>query len=284
MGLNDAPPPGVTLGRTRGTPQWARVARMLLVRSLALLLAPVAGAGAETRFMNRTVVVDGVAHRYQVYVPAAYSPKRAWPLMLCLHGSGERGTDGLLQTRIGFGAALRRDAGRTPLIAVFPQAPPDTRWPGASSRLALAALDATLREFRCDSDRVYLTGLSMGGNGAWYLAYRDPDRFAAVLVACGWVNPNPAHPTAEPVVPPEDGPAIPTLAQRLQHTPIWQYHGAQDDVIPPTDSRTLAAAFDSLGANARYTELPTVGHACWDSAYASPDVMRWLMAQHRGER
>ena len=77
MGLNDATPPGVTLGRVRGVPRWARVARMLLVRSLALLLAPVAGAGPETRFLNRSVVVDGVAHRYQIYVPAGYGPKRA---------------------------------------------------------------------------------------------------------------------------------------------------------------------------------------------------------------
>src|SRR5262249_26302648 len=150
-------------------------------------LPAAAAARRETGFLNRTLLVGGRRHAYQVYVPAAYSPRRAWPVILCLHGSGERGTDGLLQTEVGFGAALRRYSDRYPLIAVFPQAPPDTRWPGASSRIALAALDATLEEFRCDPDRVYLTGLSMGGNGAWYLAYRSPARWAALLVACGWV-------------------------------------------------------------------------------------------------
>src|ERR1051325_9249640 len=110
-------------------------------------------------------------------------------------------------------SASARHASLWPVIAVFPQAPPDTRWPGASSRIALLALERTQRVFRTDPDRVYLTGLSMGGNGAWSLAYRDPERFAAVLVACGWVNPDPAHPTAEPVVPDRDGPAIEALAR-----------------------------------------------------------------------
>jgi predicted peptidase len=238
----------------------------------------------ESGFLNRTVFVDGKARRYQVYVPADYSRGRAWPVLLCLHGSGERGTDGLLQTEIGFGPALRRHAELYPLIAVLPQAPPETRWPGPSSRIALAALEAALREFRCDRDRVYLTGLSMGGNGAWYLAYREPERFAAVLVLCGWVRPNDQHPTVEPVVPAADGPAIEALARRLSHVPVWQYHGARDDVIPPTDSRELAAAFDSLGAPARYTELPEAGHGCWDAAYGSAEVARWLLAQRRARR
>ncbi len=250
---------------------------------LALLVSD-APAGSESGFLDRSVVVDGEPRRYQVYVPALDSIPRAWPVMLCLHGSGERGRDGVLQTEVGFADALRRHRALWPLIAVFPQAPPDTRWPGASSRIALAALDATLREFRCDRDRVYLTGLSMGGNGAWYLAYRHPGRFAAVLVACGWVNPSERHPTAEPVVPDSDGPAIVALARRLRQVPVWQFHGAADDVVDPADSRALAAALDSLGAPARYTELPGVGHDCWDTAYASPDVARWLIAQRRARR
>ena len=255
------------------------------VAALAVVLSMSAAAGqTESGFLNREVWVDGTAHRYQVYLPLDYTPHRAWPVLLCLHGSGERGADGLLHTEIGFGSALRRHSDRYPLIAVFPQAPAETRWPGASARIALAALDATLREFHCDRDRVYLTGLSMGGNGAWYLAYREPERYAAVLVACGWVRPNEQHPTAEPVVPPADGPAIAALARKLRHLPVWQFHGALDDVIPPADSRELAAALGSLGAPARYTELPDVGHACWDAAYGSPEVAAWLLAQRRARR
>jgi predicted peptidase len=265
--------------------QLARALQPVLITAFGLVLAvPVSPARRETGFLNRTVTVEGRAHRYQVYVPVDYTPQKRWPVLLFLHGSGERGTDGLLQTEIGLGTALRRHSELYPVIAVFPQAPPDTRWPGASSRIALAALEATQGEFRCDRDRVYLTGMSMGGNGAWYLAYRNPSRWAALLVACGWVNPDERHPTAEPVVPPADRPAIEALAGRLRRLPVWQYHGAVDDVILPADSRRLAAALDSLRAPARYTELPDVGHGRWDAMYASPDVAAWLLRQRRGPR
>jgi predicted peptidase len=252
----------------------------VLTLGLALAVTP-SRAARETGLLNRTVVVAGETRRYQVYVPADYTPSRRRPVTLFMHGAGERGDDGLLPTEIGIGTALRRHPDRYPTIVVFPQAPLDTRWPGASSRIALAALDRTLAEFRCDSDRVYLTGISMGGNGAWYLAYREPRRFAAILVCCGWVLPNAEHPTAEPVVPPADGPAIARLAARLRHVPVCMYHGAADDVIPPADSRAMAAAFDSLGAPARYTELPGVGHGCWDAAYQSAEVPAWLFDQRR---
>ena len=264
-------------------------ARTPMVVALVVLQAFGGGVGlaatrTESGFLNRTVAVAGVSRRYQVYVPAGYTAKRAWPVVLCLHGSGERGTDGLLQTEIGFGTALRRYSERYPLIAVFPQCPPDMRWPGAAARIALATLDATLREFHGDPARIYLSGLSMGGNGAWYLAYRDPARWAAILVACGWVTPEANHPTAEPVVPESDGAAVGALAAKLRHVPVWQFHGALDDVISPAHSRALAAALDSLGAPAKYTELPGVGHGSWDAMYASPEVATWLLAQLRPAR
>jgi predicted esterase len=85
-------------------------------------------------------------------------------------------------------------------------------------------------------------------------------------------------------VPEADGPPIEALAQRLRRVPVWQFHGAADDVISPADSRRLAAALDSLGAPARYSELPGVGHGCWDAAYASPEVAPWLLAQRRPPR
>ena len=99
-----------------------------------------------------------------------------------LHGSGERGTDGLLQTEVGLGEGIRRHAGRWPAIVVFPQAPPEHRWHGKVAHLALATLDHTLQEFSTDAGRVYLVGLSAGGNGVWNLAYRYPERFAALAV------------------------------------------------------------------------------------------------------
>src|SRR6185312_17430100 len=98
------------------------------------------------------------------------------------HGSGERGADGRLQTEVGLGTAIRRTATPFPAIVVFPQAPLDQWWEGPATDMALAALAQTEREFHTDRERVYLTGLSMGGSGSWYIAYRHPERFAALLI------------------------------------------------------------------------------------------------------
>jgi predicted peptidase len=256
---------------------------MLLLATGALLAASrVAEAERqETGFLDRTVRIDGVDHRYQVHVPAEYTSSRRWPVILFLHGSGERGTDGRLQTEIGLGPALRRYPARYPALVVFPQAPPEERWPGGAARLAMVALARAEKEFRTDPDRVYLTGISMGGNGAWYLAYRFPRRFAALAPLCGWFVPRAEQPTAEPVVPADSGPPERALATRLSRLPIWIFHGDSDPVIPPRDSRRIAALLDSLGAPVRFTELRDTGHDAWDPAYADSELAAWLFAQQR---
>lgn len=265
--------------------------RALVLTLLAAALAASAVSAAErpaparrieTGFLDRTLTLDGIAHRYQVFVPQGYDSARAWPLVLFLHGSGERGADGLLPTEIGIGTALRRHAERFPAIVVFPQAPPDTRWPGDATPVALAALDRAMAEFHVDADRVYLTGISMGGGGAWHVAYRDPDRFAALLVVCGRLVPVESAPA--PVVPPDDGPLFGTLARRLRGLPIWVFHGDADPVVPVEDSRRIVAALRALGAPVRYTELAGVGHGAWDAAYQAPATPAWLFAQARGGR
>ncbi|CAN5223609.1 hypothetical protein BH23GEM2_BH23GEM2_20120 [soil metagenome] len=132
-----------------------------------LLAVPVAAPAqqAETGFLNRTVTLSGVQHRYQVYVPAAYAGSdQRWPVILFLHGAGERGADGLRQTLVGLPAQIRESPSRYPALVVMPQVPEDSSWIGLYSDVAIAALDRTLAEFRADPDRVYLTGLSMGGN------------------------------------------------------------------------------------------------------------------------
>src|SRR6266516_2449349 len=142
----------------------------------------------QTGFLDRNVTVAGRAYHYQVYVPADYQTKPTWPAILFLHGAGERGNDGLLQTNVGLGPAIRQNPARYPAIVVFPQAPPDSQWVGTPADMAVAALQQTLREFHVDLNRVYLTGLSMGGHGTWYIAYRHPELFAAIVPICGWVR------------------------------------------------------------------------------------------------
>jgi predicted peptidase len=271
------------LDSTVGMP-FARWGDVLIAALCALSLEPFVARGSGTGFLNRTLRIDGTSHRYQVYVPPDYTDSKRWPVILFLHGSGERGSDGLLQTEVGLGTALRRLPDRYPAIVVFPQAEPEDRWPGKNAKIAIEALVRTQKQFRCDPERVYLTGISMGGNGAWYLAYRHPGRFAAVAPICGWFLPDSAHPTSEPVVPGDTSHAEALLAERLREMPIWIFHGSEDPVISPRDSRAIAARLDSLGAPVKYTEYVGVGHDAWDPAYDDPAFATWLFAQSRPEK
>jgi predicted peptidase len=249
---------------------------------LAAVLAglPCGAQALETGFLDRSLHLDGAEHAYQVYVPRTFDPSRAWPVILALHGSGERGRDGILQTEIGLGGALRRYAERYPAVVVLPQAPPDGTWQGPGARLALAALDATLAEFPVDSTRVYLTGLSMGGNGAWYLAYHHPERFAALVVVCGWINERRGG--LYPAIPPGSASdPFADVARRVAHLPIWIFHGDADDVVPVAESRGMAAALEAIGADVRYTEFPGVGHGAWGPAYGLEELPVWLFQQRR---
>ncbi len=248
---------------------------------LLLLAGPVAAQRVETGFLDRTVTVAGHRSHYQVYVPADYSATTAWPAILFLHGAGERGTDGLRQTTVGLGPAIRRAPGRFPAIVVMPQVPPDSLWSGAPAEMAMAALRQTMDEFHVDPDRVYLTGLSMGGHGTWYLAYRHPELFAAIAPICGWIPDVPRFRGSVPVVPADSGQSIPVLARRLARMPIWIFHGEMDDVVPVSGSREPAAALEAVSADVRYTEYLGLDHNSWDATYASDAFTRWLFAQRR---
>jgi predicted peptidase len=247
------------------------------VALLACAFGPLAHA-RETGFLDRQVVVDGQAAAYQVYVPKAYDPAKPMPVILFLHGAGERGVDGLLQTEVGLPSAIRRNAERYPAIVVLPQAPPQTLWHGRSARAALGALDRTMREFRIDPRRVYLAGLSMGGNGAWNLAYNTPDRFAAMVVICGFVTPR--GPLGA-IAPPGEADPFAAIARKLAGIPVWIEHGDADPTVSVEESRRMAAALKVAGAQVTYRELPGVGHNSWDPAFRSEGLPKWLFAQRK---
>ncbi len=253
--------------------------------ALAFLGAGALGAQAtETGFLPQTTTHAGRSHRYQIFIPADYATRTDWPVILYLHGAGERGEDGLRPTQAGLGAAIRRAPKRFPAIVVIPQAPPGTQWTGAQADLALAALDLVLRDYKVDPDRVYLTGLSMGGHGAWYLAYRHPERFAAAAPICGWTRDLATHGFLVPVVPGEDGPALPALARRLAKLPLWIFHGDQDSVVPVQGSRAAFEALQAESTVAHYTEYPGLNHNSWDVTYGSDAFVSWLFGQRRGKR
>jgi predicted peptidase len=259
--------------------------RPALVATLFLLLGCRSTSMTETGFLNREMTAGGTRYPYVVYVPRDWSAAKRWPVVLFLHGAGERGTDGLRATQIGAGSAIRANPERVPAIVVFPQAPPDERWIGAPADAAIEALDRTMAEFSGDPDRVYLTGLSMGGYGSWHLALAHPDRFAALAPVCGGIVPA-GTATSTRRSPFTEGAADPYAftAQALRHLPVWIFHGTDDTVVLPSESRKMHEALVAAGANVRYTELPGVGHNAWDSAYGDAKFWQWLFEQRRVSR
>jgi predicted peptidase len=254
------------------------------ISALALLLilcAVPAAARVETGFLDRTVSVSGSSYRYQVYVPADFRSKKSWPIILFLHGAGERGSDGLLQTDVGIGHAIRQNSARFPFVVILPQCGRGKIWGEPDMQaLALAALDASIKEFHGDRKHVYLTGLSMGGYGTWDLAARNPGRFAAVVPICSGAQPNKDWPQLRvTLVDPKITEPFAEVARRIGKTPVWMFHGDVDQYVPVEQSRRMAEALKAAGADFKYTEYPGVDHISWDKAYAEPDLVPWLLSK-----
>jgi predicted peptidase len=279
-----------------------RHASMLCVVSLAVALAFAPRSAArskETGFLDRTVSLHGTTYKYQVFVPESWSPRQRWPIILFLHGAGERGSDGLLQTDIGLPNAIRHDRTRFPTVVVMPQCPIKHWWTEPEmEEMALASLRAASKEFMGDPRRTYLTGLSMGGYGSWNIASRYPGKFAAVVAICGGIIPPQHLFNTEPELAKLTYPDVPKsyadVAQRIGKTPVWIFHGGDDPVVPVTQSRHMAEAMKAtLGQSKDYTRPPRatgtlpeviyteyagIGHDSWDKAYADPDLMPWLLS------
>lgn len=263
------------------TPMIGKLAAAMLVLLSLCACSTTAVRGNHGEFVARESIIAGTTYRYQVFVPAQSAAGEHPPVILFLHGSGERGTDNRRQIDIGLGPYLRKRMDDFPAIVVFPQAPPNGEWIVDGLDAALAALDAATREFGGDTRRTYLTGVSMGGFGTWELALMAPKRFAALVPICGAIteiNPD-MVPYLGPIVLEPDPYAV--LAARLRHMPIWIFHGAKDDVVSPKDDRKTYAALKAAGADVRYTEFPDANHNAWDPAYATPELWTWLFAQKR---
>lgn len=254
-----------------------RLGFLLLAGSLLIPLQ----ARQETGFLNRTVRVKGVPYHYQVYVPAEWNKSTAWPVILFLHGAGERGDDGLAQTQVGIGGAIRFHRERVPAVVVMPQCRKEKVWTQPEmEEMALAALEATIKQFRGDRTRLYLTGLSMGGFGTFGLAARHPGKFAALVPICGGVR-LPRRPNMPAVQEPAGDPYAGT-ARNIGKTPIWIFHGGADPTVPVAESQKMSEALKTAGSDPKYTEYPGVGHNSWDKAYGEPEFWKWLFEQRLG--
>jgi predicted peptidase len=266
-----------------------RHANVRLGHLISLLLClsigvPVFAKSHETGFLDRTITLQGVTYKYQVFVPDNWVPKQKWPVILFLHGSGERADDGLQQTDTGIGTAIRMDRSQVPAVVVMPQCRKNLWWVEPPMiELAIATLEAATKEFHGDTARTYLTGLSMGGYGTWYLAQKYPGRFAALVVVCGGIHPPPATLKAHPELikwVSEDGPkSYAEAAARIGKVPVWIFHGADDEIVPVTESQRMQAAMKQIGAEVHYTEFAGVKHVSWDKAYDDPKLFPWLLSK-----
>lgn len=225
-----------------------------------ILLLSVAQVRANDLQPKRAEVVVKHTIGYLLYLPKDYEEKQAWPLVLFLHGSGERGDD-LEKVKI-HGPPKQAAAGREfPFILVAPQCPLNQRW----DPLALTALlDDLTSRYKVDQDRIYVTGLSMGGYGTWSLAIHTPDRFAAIAPICGGGDRE--------------------LAGRLTHLPIWVFHGANDAAVPLARSEEMVAAVKKAGGDAKLTVYPDAGHDSWTETYDNPEFYGWLLKQKRNKQ
>ncbi len=203
-------------------------------------------------------VTKKVACRYLLYLPQGYERgRKRWPLLLFLHGAGERGRDPELVKKHGPPRLIAEGHG-LPFIVVSPQCPAGQWW---STDTLSALLDEVMASCRVDERRVYLTGLSMGGYGTWGMACERPERFAAIAPICGGGNR--------------------LLAHALKHVPVWAFHGAKDNVVPLAESERMVNAVKACGGKARLTVYPEASHDSWTSTYADPALYKWLLKHRR---
>jgi len=232
----------------------------------------------ETGFLNRNLELHGTAYHFQVYLPEDFrrDDHKHWPIILFLHGRGERGEEGMWQTQVGLPSSVRDHPERWPFIIVMPQCPQEHFWTDPEMlAMAMAALDQETAEFHADAARTYLTGLSLGGYGSWELARAYPTRWAAIAIAAGGIfwSYAPERWHEANTLPAE-------YARAIGHTPVWTFHGSDDRVVPVREDELMYAALKASGGHIRYWVYQSLRHDCWFRAFNEPDLPRWLLS-HR---
>lgn len=259
--------------------------RFLQFLTVCVILAPVSSWAAavhvsepvqETGFLNRKIEVDKTTYRFQVYLPEDWrrDDGKLWPIILFLHGRGERGSEGMWQTQIGLPEQVRDHPERWPFVIVMPQCPLPDHWTDPKiMEMAMAALDQESAEFHGDPEHTYLTGLSLGGYGAWELLRLHPHRWAAVAIASGGIfwSYEPDRWQQSSALPAE-------YAQVIGRTPIWLFHGSDDNVVSPRQSELMYDAFKAANGHIRLWVYQGLGHDSWTRAYNEPELPRWLLS------
>ena len=246
------------------------------MKPLLALAAMAASLSAET--VAKTFKADdGTEVLYRFAAPEKMEEGKTYPLVLFLHGAGERGTDNKAQLTHGVDGILKGAAELgDPVFLIAPQCPPERWWAeptpdrltlndadGANPLLdaVLALVGETAESHPIDRRRIHIAGISMGGFGTWSMLARSPETWAAAIPVCGGGDPG--------------------TVEKFRDIPIRIFHGAADEVVPPKSSELMAAALREVGGKAELTLYPGVGHDSWTQTYSDPEVIKWLLAQRK---
>lgn len=250
-----------------------------LLCAVCLVMCVATTARAENENFEARVFHDegGQTLPYRLMKPAKYDPQTAYPVVVFLHGAGERGTDNKAQL-IHVVSIFEKPENRAkyPCFVVVPQCPVQDKWvevkwadvvhkqpekPSQSLTLALKTLESLRKEFNIDANRQYIMGISMGGFGTWDAISRHPNLFAAAVPICGGGDK--------------------AVIAKAAKVPVWAFHGAKDSVVKPVCTHDMIEALKQAGGSPRFTEFPDCDHNSWDSAAAQPELLPWLFSQKR---
>lgn len=252
--------------------------------------APLKGTGVQDGeqrpegFLYRVLEHEGRSYPYAVYVPRGLDRSSVVEPgargLVFLHGYGECGTDGSRPLAVGLPPAMMLEPERWPFVTLIPQKPAgDEEWEDHAGAV-MAMLDQMIEDEGVDPGRVAITGLSQGGHGTIALASRYPDRFRAAAPVCGYVKRWWEDGERGTLGPPDDAEAD-RLVASFETTPVWLFHGARDDVVPPSESEWLNGALKAAGRTSKLTVFPNANHNSWDSAYRESGLWGWLVQMTR---
>jgi predicted peptidase len=236
----------------------------LILPAIACLFcasAMAAGVSVDDFLARDDTNAKGVKMSYRLFVPKNYDAKKKYPLVVFLHGSGERGADNKAQ--------IVRDNGilqwlspanqaKYPCLLMAPQCTAGD-WDAAKRTQIREIIGKLQKEYNLDAQRFYVTGLSLGGGGTWFTIIDNPTFFAAAVPMSGWGNPG--------------------AAAKVKDVPVWNFHAADDNVVKVDGSRKMIEALEKAGGKPKYTEYPTGGHGIWSRAYGTDGLLAWLFAQ-----
>lgn len=258
-----------------------------LLTAMTLLVTSGVMAQSKDEFKKEQFISKNDTLNYRILLPENFSEEEKYPVVLVLHGAGERGDDN--ESQLVHGSDLFLDSENRkdyPAIVIFPQAPKEDYWakvevkrdtmpyqfdfknteaPTKSLDLVMKMMDSVVAQDFVNKDKVYVGGLSMGGMGTYEIIYKKPEMFAAAFAICGGANPEIA----------KDYP---------KGFNIWIFHGEKDDLVPPRLSKAMARSINHHGGNAKVSLYPEDNHNSWDSAFSEPYLLEWLFSHNRNEK